>query len=548
MIQNINTFVITKKNYFLFATLTVGYLNRGKLDYFIKSITNLLLYGNIKKQIISRLFSISMFFPYFRNKVEEKLTPVRENIKKDIINAQPTLRVVKLPEEGISYTKIMQNLSSFVNNDNKFYTNKKLSGTLYNIPDENEKHLLKNCMDYYYKTNPLHADIYPSLISMEKDIISMTKNILNCPADKGMGSLTTGGTESIILALFGYREYAKKYKNINYPEAIAPSTVHPAFDKGCYYLGIKLRKIQVDNKNNLNKLQLRLAINENTILLIGSAPSFPHGLMDDFNYLSYLANIHQLPLHVDACLGGFVLSFLDKDEPLFTDLNNAWDFRNPFVTSISIDTHKYGCCPKSSSVIIFKEEKMFECCYFIQNSWSGGIYATTNITGSRSGLSIAWTWSILNSLGYNKLKKQAENISNNVKKIKNSFANDADIFVYGEPRVCVVAFGSNTLNIYKISQKLKEEGWNLNELQNPPSFHLCVTNCHNDEIIDEFIKSLKSIVDLLINEKLNKNKTNSISNDEQCGSIYGTTQRVPDKSVIDKVVTSYLNCLHKELT
>lgn len=535
--------IVNKKNYFFYAAITIGYLNRGNIDYFLKSAINLLFYTNIKESAKSSIFNLALKIPYFRNKVEEKLFPVTQEIKKEIQVTQMNYKKqFFLNKQGDDIKSILEKLKLMKNMDLKKYSENKLSGTLYNIPDDNELTLLKSCMDFYYKTNPLHADIYPSLISMEKDLVSITKNLLNCPINKGMGTLTTGGTESIILALFGYREWAKKYKNITSPEVVAPITVHPAFDKGCYYLGIKLRKIKVDVNNNLDKNQLMISINHNTILLVGSAPSFPHGLMDDFKLLSSCAKKYNLPLHVDACLGGYVLAFLDIKAK---SNDQMWDFRNESVTSISIDTHKYGCCPKSSSLLIFKEEQMFECCYFVQNSWPGGIYATTNITGSRSGLSVAWSWTMLNSLGYDKLKEQATSISNKVKKIRDSFQNDSDIYVFGNPGVCVVGFGSDIIDIYKVSQKMKEAGWNLNELQNPPSFHLCVTNCHDDKTIDEFIKTLSLTVDIIVKEKLNsvnaglKNKPDSNS-----GSIYGTTQRVPDRSLIDRVTVSYLNALH----
>ena len=146
---------------------------------------------------------------------------------------------------------------------------------------------------------------------MEKDIINITKNLFNCPVDIGTGTLTTGGTESIILALFCYREYAKKTKGINYPEIVVPRTIHPAFDKGCKYMNIKINKINIDNDNNLNYHMLHSNINHNTILIVGSAPSFPHGLMDDIKKLSEIACTYNIPLHVDACLGGFVLPFLN---------------------------------------------------------------------------------------------------------------------------------------------------------------------------------------------------------------------------------------------
>ena len=323
-------------------------------------------------------------------------------------------------------------------------------------------------------------------------------------------------------------------------------TVHPAVDKGCYYLGIKLRKISVDDNNNIDETQLNYSINHNTIVVIGSVPSFPHGLVDNILLLNSYAIHYDAPIHVDACLGGFVFPFIKEFPP--------YDFRLLGVQSISVDTHKYGCCPKGSSVLVFRDKKYFECCYFIQSEWSGGIYATTNITGSRSGLNLAWTWAMLTYQGYDTLSDQANEIMENLEKIKSAFEDDSDIKIYGDPKVCVVGFGSDTLNIYKVCQHMKEKGWNLNELQNPPSFHFCITNCHTDDIIDEFIKNLRESIDKTLTEK------NTLYLEDMCfqeglpkksssssaegASIYGTTQKVPDQSVVDDVVVCYLNSIH----
>ena len=537
----------------------ITYKKTGLIDEYIKSVYNFFVFFNKKKYLNSLIFNTMIQFPYYRNKLDKEVLKVKKGIKESTNKLEESIkhRIDTIPNNGMVPELIIEKMKENHNRDLTFYNPEKLSGTLYNIPTETETRLIKDVIDVYYKSNPLHSDIFPSLITMEKDIVKMTKTFLNCPENKGIGTVTTGGTESIILALFGYREYARKNKGITSPEVVAPSTVHPAFDKGCYYLGIKLKKIEVGNMNELNLTQLSLAINHNTILIVGSRPSFPHGLIDDISVLNIYAREWNIPIHVDACLGGFVFPFLEEMPP--------FDFRIYGVQSMSIDTHKYGCCPKASSVLIFRDIDYFENCYFIQSEWSGGIYATTNLTGSRSGLNLALTWAMMAYKGKEGYKNNAKQIFRGVMRIKAAFKDDSDIFIFGRPKVCVVSFGSNTINIYEVSSKMKKMKWNLNELQNPASFHFCITNCHTDDIITTFIADLKMCLDEVVNEKLNSNSNfvnsennfyensenkNLISsnNEEQTpdsgASIYGTTQRVPDQSIVDDVVKIYLNSIH----
>ena len=558
------------KNKMLFSLIGIyiTYKKTGLIDEYVKSVYNFFVYFNKTKYLNSLLFNTVIQLPYYRNKLDNEVFKVQKGIEESTQKLEDKIknRIETIPSRGIVPNFIIEKMTENHAGDLTFYNPSKLSGTLYNLPTETEVNLLKNVIDIYYKTNPLHSDIFPSLITMEKDIVKMTKSLLNCPPDKGFGTVTTGGTESIILALFGYREYARKHKGIISPEVVAPSTVHPAFDKGCYYLGIKLRKIDVSRDNEINKEQLSWFINHNTILLVGSLPSFPHGLIDDIDLLSRYASEWNIPIHVDACLGGFVFPFLEDMPP--------FDFRNLGVQSISIDTHKYGCCPKGSSVLIFRDLYFFESCYFIQSEWSGGIYATTNLTGSRSGLNLALTWAMMSYNGKEGYRNNAKQIYKGLVRIKTAFGNDSDIFVFGDPRICVVGFGSDTIDIYKVSSRMKRKGWNLNELQNPPSFHLCITNCHTDEIITQFIADLKTCLDKVVTAKFNKQyvtsnleyseftrkrvggvsedvdrnqdaDTENIEDEEASGaSVYGTTQKVPDQSIVDDVVKCYLNSIH----
>ena len=511
----------------------------GSILFYLKCSYNFCVYKNKTKALKSYIFKIMVNSPLFlKDTFEKEILEFTNKIKDDIDTLEKNIfRSKSLPYYGIDSAMLIDKLDSMKQNDDSKYQHNKISGALYNTPSSGEMTLVTDILNRYYKTNPLHSDIFPSLITMEKDIIHSCKPLFNLPKKQGTGTLTTGGTESIFLALYTYREYGKKFKNIISPEIVAPRSVHPAFDKGCYYLGIKLNKIDIDNSNNLDIHMLKSHINYNTILLVGSAPSFPHGLMDNISLLSKIAQNYSIPLHVDACLGGFVLPFLGLRRVKL----GAFDFSLKGVTSISTDTHKYGCCPKGSSVLLFRDKKMFESCYFVQNDWMGGLYATTNMTGSRAGLNIAWTWALLNNIGFKQFTEQAKHISDMVIKVNDAFSNSNSLFVFGKPMVCVVGFGSNTFDIYILSNRLKKMGWNLNELQNPPSFHLCITNRHTKEIITEFIENVEHCLQLIEEEIKEGVITSRRSNSS---SIYGSTQKIENSNILDDVIKVYLNGLH----
>lgn len=180
------------------------------------------------------------------------------------------------------------------------------------------------------------------------------------------GSTTSGGTESIYMALYCYREYGLKNKNIISPEVCLPLSAHPAFFKAAKALKIKLNVINLNDKTyDVNLNEMNKYINKNTILLVGSAPGFPHGVIDDIEGICKLGNKYDIPVHVDNCLGGFIISFLDEY------INKKWDFRCKGVTSISIDLHKHGGSPKGVSCILYNSKHIWKHQIFSYVNWPG---------------------------------------------------------------------------------------------------------------------------------------------------------------------------------
>jgi sphinganine-1-phosphate aldolase len=269
-----------------------------------------------------------------------------------------------------------------------------VSGGIYGQEDEKIA-LASKAMRLYMTSNPLFADLFPGVRQMESEIVAMCVDLYK-GGSSGVGSLTTGGTESILVAMYAYREWARKTKGITNPEIIAPYTVHAAFNKAAGYFDMPLILIPVDPVTfKVDMAAVEARITSRTAVIVGSAPCFPVGIVDDITSLGKLAIKHNIGLHVDACLGGFVLPF---EKIANYDLPDI-DFTVPGVTSVSCDVHKYGCTPKGISCLMWKSADWRKYQYFVAPEWSGGIYATPTMTGTKNGSISAAAWAVMNSYG-----------------------------------------------------------------------------------------------------------------------------------------------------
>ena len=478
------------------------------MKFYLKSFSGLLFLLTLYYKLDLK----TLLLYIFKNKINKKKIKMIECFKKENNNFVESnkLKIVKsIPETPKFKSDIIKEIVCLLNLSKINKT--KISGCLYTSNPQLDN-LLSDCFSYFHRSNPLHPDVYPGVRKMEAEIINMCGNLMNSPTPDA-GSFTTGGTESILLACKAYRD---KY-NKKYPEIIVNKSAHAAYWKAGHYFNIKIVEINDFDKININK---------NTIAVVCSAPTFNYGLIDPIEKLSELCKKNNVGLHVDACLGGFLTPFIKT---------TICDFRLEGVTSISLDTHKYGYGPKGGSVILYRDKETFKKQMFVKEDWSGGIYATSNLTGSRDGNVVSLTWCTIMYMGYEKYKLNAQNIQKLVIYLRDEINKIDGLFVYGNPEVCVVAIGSKTYDILLLCDELKERGWNLNILQNPNSFHFCVTNVHNKDIIKELIEDIKE----LHNKLKNKNNKNAV-----CKSIYGTTQKIKGTEIIDDVAREYLYCLN----
>lgn len=491
--------------------------------YYLK---NFLFYENKKRLLKDYLYNIFYSLPVIKDKVNGEIYKFNKKMKDELeISQTPFKNIIssEICENGFTKDEIYNKLINLKNISDKKKINY-ISGAIYNN-NNNEIDLINNILHIFYKSNPLHPEIYPQIPFLEKTVIKSVAKLFH-GNDETVGSITSGGTESILCACYSYKKYGLK-KGIKHPEIIAPISIHAAFDKAANYFGIKLHKIPINLDNTINFNIVKSYINNNTILLACSAPSYAHGLIDDIQQFSNIAIQYNIPLHVDACLGGFLLPFVDN-------LNIKYDFELLGVSSISADTHKYGYTPKGSSILLYRNEDYFKNQIYVQSSWNGGIYATPTIPGSRSGNNIVFTWAFLNFYGISHYRKSTYKIMNGVEYFKNKLNNIEELEIIGDPILNVVGFKSDFINIYSLNDELKKYGWELNELQNPASLHYCITlnNCEFNTINKLFQNICDSI-----------KKIKSENYTDLGKSVYGSTQKIKNEAIIVELAKEYIKNL-----
>ena len=352
-----------------------------------------------------------------------------------------------------------------------------MSGTFYHAGDEHRAYL-NRVFSLFSHVNTLQFDVCPSMFKMESEIISMTAKMLNAdavpqhnPTDAVCGTMTSGGTESILMAMKVYREWARAEKGIEAPEVIMPHTAHPAFDKAGEYFGIKIIHVPVDPPDfRVDPAAVEAHINANTAAIVGSAGNYPYGLIDPLDKLSEIALNHKIGFHVDGCLGGFILPWIEKlgyDVPVF-------DFRLPGVTSMSADTHKYGFALKGTSVVLYRNNNLRRYQYFNVPDWPGGLYASPTAAGSRSGGLTAATWASMVYLGQEGYLAAARAIMDVADAIKKGVQEIPELLLIGKPTF-VISFRSEEVDVFHVNDFMKTRGWRFNVLQLPPGMHFCVT-------------------------------------------------------------------------
>ena len=439
----------------------------------------------------------------------------------------------KLPESGIDRNEILDEIKKITNLEEKRWKEGLVSGAVYHGDSEhidflNEVYALQS------QSNPLHSDLFPSASKFESEIVSMTAQMLGADKtdDEVCGVVTSGGTESILLAMKTYRDRGREVNGIRRPNIVIPVTAHAAFDKAGEYFKIKVKRIPTDEKFQADLNAVQKAANGNTICIVGSAPNFPHGIVDPNEEMSEIARQRGICFHVDACLGGFVLPWAEKlGYPV-----NPFDFRLPGVTSISADTHKFGYAAKWTSVILYRTPELRCYQYYTISDWPGGLYFSPTFAGSRPGALSAACWAAMLSMGEDGYLESVKKIMGTAEIIKRGIREISELKLLGDP-LWVIAFESKELDIYKVMDQMTHKGWNLNGLHKPSCIHICITLRHTKAgVIERFLSDLKEAVDYV---KVNPSESGGMA------PVYGMASSLPFRGVIKDLLKKYLDMYYK---
>ncbi len=400
----------------------------------------------------------------------------------------------KLPENGLDPTEVIETLNDIAKHEDAFWETGKCSGTMY-CGDHEHYDFLNKAFSLFAHVNALQRDMCPGVTKFEAEIISMTLNLFNAQEVKGSepaGLITTGGTGSIMHAILAYREHARNNLGIKNPNIIKPETAHPAFDKACHLFDVEIKIAPVDPVEfKADTDWIRQNIDDNTVAIIGSACNYGYGTIDPINELSDIALQHNIGLHVDGCLGGFILPFA-KD--LGYEIE-TFDFRVPGVTSISADTHKYGYALKGTSVLCFRDKNLRNSQYFYLTGWSGGKYCSPGMEGSRSAGLIAATWASMVKLGSAGYRKYAKEIFDTAEMMKKTVESYDELRILGSPSF-LFSFTSDEFDIYHVNDFMKQLGWRFNGQQYPNAIHMAVTRPQTKPgVAESFANDLAQAVD-----------------------------------------------------
>jgi glutamate/tyrosine decarboxylase-like PLP-dependent enzyme len=352
--------------------------------------------------------------------------------------------------------------------------------------------LSKEAYTDFYLDNALYREVFPSATRFEREIIGMVSKLFH--NDEAVGNVTSGGTESILLAVKAARDRARAERpEVTAPEIVAPQTAHPAFSKAAHLFGLTMKRTPLTPDYRVDLDAYRAAISPNTVLMVGSAPDYPYGTLDPIPEMAALAAEGDINFHTDACVGGFFLPFLEQ---LGEELR-SWDFRVPGVTSISADLHKFGFAPRGNSSITWRDEEHYRYQPFEFDDWPSGSYRTGHLGGSRGSGGIAATWATLNFLGATGYRDAVERAMGVIRRVADGVRSIADFEIVGKPVMAIFSYTSPTLDMYAVAEGMKQRGWRSSMGKTPPSIHIMIFNALATPWIDDYLRDLREVADLV---------------------------------------------------
>ncbi len=405
-----------------------------------------------------------------------------------------------------------------------------VSGSLYS-GDHDHYAFLGEVFSLYSHANVLQRDMYPSATKFEAEIVAMTSDLVH---GTGVGVVTSGGSESLITALYSYREWARETRGVTRPNLVMPRTAHVALDKGAHWMGVEVRHAPLTDGYVADVAAMADLVDDQTVAVVGSAANYAHGLIDPIEEIAALAQERGVGMHVDGCLGGWLLPWVERlgyAVPL-------WDFRVPGVTSVSADTHKYGYALKGSSVLLYRDKDLRRHQYFTSTEWAGGLYLSPGLAGSRSGGLIASTWAALLATGESGYLAAADDIMRTAVAVKDGIREGIpQLEVIGDPTFLIAFKAAGDLDIYLVNDALAAQGWRMNALQLPPALHFCITRPNTAPgVADAFLDALRQAVAYAEEHHGEPAKS---------GALYGFGSQPQGHATLQMLMSGYLDAMHE---
>lgn len=390
----------------------------------------------------------------------------------------------RFPSQGLPPEDVADALESMREHDADWRSGRTWS-LVYSAGEAHESVVL-DAYRRYANENGLSPSAFPSLARMEREVVQALLDLLNADRNRAGGTMASGGTESIILAVKAYRDSAR----IDAPSMIIPSTAHPAFVKAGELLQVRPIVVPVGEDLKADPSTIESVIDERTIMVASSAPAFPYGLVDPIAEIAAITAPRDIGLHVDACLGGIAL-------PVLRSLGHSvpdFDFSVPGVTSISADLHKYGYGPKGTSTVLYADAQLRRSQFTVHTDWPGGVLGSPTLLGTRPGGAIAGAWAAIHHLGFAGYQRIFAKLMETTRALHEGISRIGDLRVLGEPPMTVFAFTSDERNVFGIADFLEARGWRIDRQAQPDCLHLIVNPTHHVRV-EEFLSDLSTAFD-----------------------------------------------------
>jgi len=393
-----------------------------------------------------------------------------------------------LPTEGRSWGDIETEMQARSEGDADWRAGK-TAVYVFNAGDD-VRDVAKNAYGMFMSENGLGPAAFPSLQQMEQEVVDFGLDLLQAP-DGAAGCMTSGGTDSIFMALKTCRDYWRSTgRDTAAANIVVPQTAHPAFSKAGHLLDIDVIRVPVAADFTANVAAMAAAVDEQTVMLVGAAPCFPFGLIDPIAELSEVALEKDVWLHVDACVGGYFAPFARMNGVNLP----AFDFALPGVRSMSADLHKYGYTAKGASTVLYRSAETFEHQIFRFGDWPNGVMTTPTLAGTRPGGAIAAAWAVMNYLGEDGYRQKAADVIRARQKIEAGLQDIGDLDVYGSPQLGLICFGSDKIDILAVAERMMAKGWVSARTQTPKGLHLMLSPKHL-EVAGAYLSDLRAAVE-----------------------------------------------------